>query len=186
MEIYPVFLLVSCAAVALLAAALFALTVSRSPAVYRAVEHLPRERVSGTVLALLVLMWCVPNIRPIFMPDSPFQRLILPLLGVAFVLSALFLNYLFARASAAVLILGAHAVLKAVYPLNPPGYALLAALVMAAGVIGIVISAKPYWLRDWFRLSFKQPVVRWSSAAFFLILCAVSGFCAVQLAGAGA
>ena len=70
------------------------------------------------------------------------------------------------------------------YPLNPPGYALLAALVMAAGVIGIVISAKPYWLRDWFRLSFKQPAVRWSSAGFFLVLCAVSGFCAVQVAGA--
>ena len=180
MEIYPVFLLVSCAAVALLAAALFALTVSRSPAVYRAVEHLPRERISGTVLALLVLMWCVPNIRPIFLPDSPFQKLILPLLGIAFILSAIFLNYLFARASAAVLILGAHAILKAVYPLNPPGYAILAALVMAAGVIGIVISAKPYWLRDWFRLSFRNPVVRWASAAYFLLLCAMSCLCAVE------
>ena len=172
------------AAFSLAAAALFVLTARRDPRLRRTIERIPRERISGTVLSAVALLWCVPNIRPIFMPDSPFQRLILPLLGVAFVLSALFLNYLFARASAAVLILGAHAILKAVYPLNPPGYALLAALVMAAGVIGIVISAKPYWLRDWFRLSFKQPAVRWSSAAFFLVLCAVSAFCAVRLAGA--
>ena len=183
MERYPVFLLASCSAVALLAATAFILTLSHSPAMYRALERLPRERISGTVLSLLVLIWCVPNIRPIFLPDSPFQQAILPLLAVAFVLSALFLNYLFARASAAVLILGAHAILKAVYPLNPPGYALLAALTMAAGVIGIVISAKPYWLRDWFRLSFKLPAVRWSSAGFFLLLYGVSGFCALEIAG---
>ena len=56
----------------------------------------------------------------------------------------------------------------------------LAALLLAAGVIGIVISAKPYWLRDWFRLSFRNPAVRWASAAYFLLLCAMSCFCAVE------
>ena len=183
MERYPVLLLASCSAAALLAAAAFILTLSRSPAVYRVMERLPRERVSGSILGFFVLLWCVPNIRPIFMPDSPFQQAILPLLGVAFVLAAIFLNYLFARAYAAVLILGAHAVLKAVYPLDPPGYPILAALVMLAGVIGIVLSAKPYWLRDWFRLSFRLPSVRWSSVAFFLLLYGVSGFCALKIAG---
>ena len=183
MERYPVFLLTASSAAALLIAAAFILTFSRSPSVYRALEKLPRERVSGTFLTLLVLVWCVPNIRPIFMPDSPFQQAIVPLLGIAFVLSAIFLNYLFARASAAVLILGAHAILKEIYPLNPPGYALLAALTMLSGVIGIVLSAKPYWLRDWFRLSFKKPAVRWSSAGFFLLLYGVTGFCALSIAG---
>lgn len=114
------------------------------------------------------------------MPDSPFQMFILPLILVAIVLAAIFLNYLFARAAAAILILGAHAVLKAAYPAQLPGYPVLAALLLLAGVIGIVISAKPYWLRDWFRLSFRNSAVRWTSAAFFLLLGAMSCYCAVE------
>lgn len=167
------------AAVSLAAAALFLLTMRPEPALRRTIEHLPRERISGTVLAVAALLWCVPNIRPIFMPDSPFQNLILPLIILAMVLAALFLNYLFARAAAAILILGAHAVLKAGYPADLPGYPVLAALLLVAGVIGILISAKPYWLRDWFRLSFRSPVVRWASAAYFLLLCGMSCYCAV-------
>ena len=168
------------AVVSFAAAAPFILTVRREPAVRSMLEKLPRERISGTVLAAIALLWCVPNIRPIFMPDSPFQVFILPLILVSIVLAAIFLNYLFARAAAAILILGAHSVLKAAYPAQLPGYPVLAALVLIAGVIGILLSAKPYWLRDWFRLSFRNSAVRWGSAAYFLLLCAMSCFCAVE------
>ena len=168
------------AAVSLVAAAAFILTVRRGPSVRTLYEKIPRERVSGTVLTVIALLWCIPNIRPIFMPDSPFQAFVVPLILLAIVLAAIFLNYLFARAFAAILILGAHAVLKAAYPAQLPGYPVLAALLLLAGVIGIVISAKPYWLRDWFRLSFRNPAVRWASAAYFLLLCAMSCFCAVE------
>ena len=175
-----VLLLYAAAAVSLAAAAVFILTSRREPAVRGLIERLPRERISGTVLAVGALLWCIPNIRPIFMPDSPFQAFIVPLILLAIVLAAIFLNYLFARAFAAILILGAHAVLKAAYPAQLPGYPVLASLLLLAGVIGIVISAKPYWLRDWFRLSFRNPAVRWGSAAYFLLLCAMSCFCAVE------
>ena len=175
-----VLLLYAAAAVSLAAAAVFILTARREPAVRGLIERLPRERISGTVLSVGALLWCIPNIRPIFMPDSPFQALVLPLILVAIVLAAIFLNYLFARAAAAILILGAHAVLKAAYPARLPGYPVLAALVLLAGVIGIVISAKPYWLRDWFRLSFRSSAVRWASAAYFLLLGAMSCYCAVE------
>ena len=168
------------AAVSLAAAAAFILTVRCEPAMRALYDKLPRERISGTILGAVALLWCIPNIRPIFMPDSPFQTFILPLILVAIVLAAIFLNYLFARAFAAILILGAHAVLKAAYPAQLPGYPVLAALVLLAGVIGIVISAKPYWLRDWFRLSFRMPAVRWASVAYFLLLCAMSCYCAVE------
>ena len=168
------------AAVSLVAAAAFILTVRREPAVRAVYDKIPRERISGTILGAVALIWCIPNIRPIFMPDSPFQALIVPLILVAIVLSAIFLNYLFARAAAAILILGAHAVLKAAYPAQLPGYPVLAALVLLAGVVGIVISAKPYWLRDWFRLSFRNSAVRWTSAVFFLLLGAMSCYCAVE------
>ena len=168
------------AAVSLVAAAAFILTVRREPAVRALYEKLPRERISGTVLGAVALIWCIPNIRPIFMPDSPFQMFVVPLILLAIVLAAIFLNYLFARAFAAILILGAHAVLKAAYPAQLPGYPVLAALVLVAGIIGIVLSAKPYWLRDWFRLSFRNPAVRWGSAAYFLLLCAMSCYCAVE------
>ena len=166
------------AAVALAAASVFILTVRRDPATYRRIESLPRERISGTALTVVALLWCIPNIRPIFMPDSPFQNFILPLILLGIVLAAIFLNYLFARAAAAILILGAHTVLKMGYPAQLPGYPILAALVLIAGIIGIVLSAKPYWLRDWFRLSFRNPAVRWGSAAYFLLLCAMSCYCA--------
>ena len=172
--------LVIAAAVSLVAAAAFILTVRREPSVRAMLEKLPRERISGTILTVIALLWCVPNIRPIFMPDSPFQAFIVPLILLAIVLAAIFLNYLFARAFAAILILGAHAVLKAAYPAQLPGYPVLASLLLLAGVIGIVISAKPYWLRDWFRLSFRNPAVRWGSAAYFLLLCAMSCYCAVE------
>lgn len=168
------------AAVSLVAAAAFILTVRREPAVRAMYDKIPRERVSGTILGAVALIWCIPNIRPIFMPESPFQALIVPLILVAIVLAAIFLNYLFARAAAAILILGAHAVLKAAYPAQLPGYPVMAALLLLAGVIGIVISAKPYWLRDWFRLSFRNSAVRWTSAAYFLLLGAMSCWCAVE------
>ena len=168
------------AAVSLLAAAAFILTVRRGDAVRALYDKIPRERISGTILGAVALLWCVPNIRPIFMPDSPFQNFILPLILLSIVLAAIFLNYLFARAAAAILILGAHTVLKMGYPAQLPGYPVLAALVLVAGIIGIVLSAKPYWLRDWFRLSFRNPAVRWGSAAYFLILCAMSCYCAVE------
>lgn len=166
------------AAVSLAAAVAFLLTCRDDPAMRRALDKLPRERISGTILGAAALIWCIPNLRPIFMPDSPFQNLIVPLILVSIVLAAVFLNFLFARAAAAILILGAHAVLKAGYPANPPGYPLLAALVFEAGMIGIVLSAKPYWLREWFRLSFRKPVVRWASAGYFLLLCVMSCVCA--------
>ena len=94
------------AAVALAAASVFILTVRRDPAVRGLLEKLPRERISGTVLTVIALLWCIPNIRPIFMPDSPFQTFVVPLILLAIVLAAIFLNYLFARAAAAILILG--------------------------------------------------------------------------------
>ena len=168
------------AAVSIAAATAFFLTGQRGDAVRALYDKIPRERVSGTILGAVALLWCVPNIRPIFMPDSPFQAFILPLILVAIVLAAIFLNYLFARAAAAILILGAHAVLKAAYPARPPGYPVLAALLLAAGVIGIVISAKPYWLRDWFRLSFRNAAVRWTSVAYFMLLATTACFCALE------
>ena len=166
------------AAVSLAAAVAFILTCSRDPRTRRLLEKLPRERISGTVLGTAALLWCIPNISPIFMPESPFKDYIVPLILVSIVLAAVFLNFLFARAFAAILILGAHAVLKEGYPANPPGYPVLAALVLVAGTIGIVLSAKPYWLRDWFRLAFRNPFARWTSAGFFLLLCAMSCVCA--------
>jgi len=159
-------------------AAVFILTGIHDPDIRKLIEKLPRERVSGTILGAVALLWCIPNIRPIFLPDSPFQTLILPLILISIVLASLYLNFLFSRALAAILILGAHAVLKLGYPANLPGYPAFAALLFVAGTIGIVLSAKPYWLRDWFRLSFRNPAVRWTSAAYFLLLCVMSCICA--------
>ena len=58
------------AAAALAAASVFILTVRRDPATFRRIEALPRERISGTALTVVALLWCVPNIRPIFTSEA--------------------------------------------------------------------------------------------------------------------
>ncbi len=132
-------------------------------------ERLPRSRVLGSVLASIALIWTIPNIRPIFEQNSSVQQMVLPFIIVSIVLVCVFLDYLFARAIAAIFILGAHSLLKFGYPEAGMGYPVFATLILSIGVIGIILAAKPYWLRNWFRLSFTKPVIRYLSAAYFIM-----------------
>lgn len=145
-------------------------------------DKLPRQKVAGCILSVAALIWCIPNLRPIFEPNSPIQNIILPGIVIGAVLICFFMDFLLARAFAAILILGAHTLLKLVYPLNPPGYTIFALLILSAGLVGMVIAAKPYWLRDWFRAAFRKPIVQWGSFAYFLALTVISIICAAGAA----
>ena len=63
----------------------------------------------------------------------------------------LYLDYLFSRAFAGALILIAHFMLNASYAADLKFSSFFAFMCFVVGTIGIFISAKPHWMRDWIR-----------------------------------
>ena len=171
---FPIMLiLVSLAAAA--AAVLIPLICSHMDRLEK-MEKVPRARKAGMILTALVIFWCVPNVRPILDPDSSLQKWLVPLAVIAIALCIHYLDYLFARALAAFLILTAHYFLKEsfaarVYPFS----AFLSVALFLIGLAGILFGAKPYWFRDWIRLLFRDVRVRFGSAVLLGYL-AISGF----------
>ena len=139
-------------------------------------ERLPRARKPGMVLTALVILWCVPNIEPILEPGSSLLNWLYPLAILSIGLCIYFLDYLFARALAAFLILTAHYFLKEAFAARIyPFSAFLAAGLFLLGIAGILFGAKPYWFRDWIRLLFRDVRVRFGSALLLGYL-AITGF----------
>ena len=154
----------------------------------KTLERLPRARKPGMILTAAVILWCVPNIAPILEPGSSLVNWLYPLAILSIGLCIYFLDYLFARALAAFLILAAHYFLKEAFAARVyPSSAFLSVALFLLGIAGILIGAKPYWFRDWIRLLFRDAGVRFGSAAFLGYL-AVSGFlvAAVVLCSGGA
>ena len=139
-------------------------------------ERLPRARKPGMILTAAVILWCVPNIQPILEPGSSLLNWLYPLAILSIGLCIYFLDYLFARAVAAFLILTAHYFLKETFAARVyPFSAFLSVALFLLGIAGILIGAKPYWFRDWIRLLFRDARVRFGSAAFLGYL-AIAGF----------
>lgn len=139
-------------------------------------ERLPRARKPGMFLTAVVILWCVPNIGPILEPGSSLLDWLYPLAILSIGLCIYFLDYLFARALAAFLILAAHYFLKEAFAARVyPFSAFLAVALFLLGIAGILFGAKPYWFRDWIRLLFRNAGVRFASAILLGYL-AVSGF----------
>lgn len=160
----------------LFAAGIGTLIFCRDERFLPALEKIPRAKKTGAVLSAIVIFWCIPNLRPILDPGSFLQSLLIPLAVVAIVLSVMYLDYLFARAFAGFLILLAHYFLKEAHGADLfPWTALLAILLMIMGIAGIFVSAKPYYLRDFFRFLCRNKVVRYSSAGYFFL----TGFAAL-------
>lgn len=136
-------------------------------------ERLPRARKPGMILTAVVILWCVPNIEPILEPGSSLVNWLIPLAILSIALCIYFLDYLFARALAAFLILAAHYFLKEAFAARVhPFSAFLAVALFLLGIAGILVGAKPYWFRDWIRLLFRNAGVCFGSAAFLGYLAA--------------
>lgn len=157
-------------AILMIAAGAAALICCRDERFLPVLEKIPREKKVGAVLGACVVFWCIPNLRPILDPGSFLQPLLIPLAVIAIVLAVIYLDYLFARAFAGFLILVAHYFLKEGHGADLfPWTALPAALLMIMGIAGIFISAKPYYLRDFFRLLCRNRIIRISSAVYFFL-----------------
>ena len=129
-------------------------------------EKLPRERVSGGILGFLALLAFIPDVEPMF-PVERYLGLLIFLAVVLSVLCFLYIDHLFARALAGILILGAHATLAEVYAADLRFSPFFAAMTLLYGTAGIVLAAKPYFLRDLMRKCAAS--VWWRSGTVFLL-----------------
>lgn len=127
---------------------------------------LPRERKAGLLLTAILLAALVPHVEELFEPQSVFvQNYLLWIAAVVlFICIMLYADYIFARAIAVTLIFGAYLVLREGFGTNPPLYPLAAVCAFLTGLTGIVIGAKPVWLRAWLENAREKPWLRCVSA----------------------
>ncbi|MDD3153632.1 MAG: hypothetical protein PHS41_02100 [Victivallaceae bacterium] len=148
------------------AVAVFVLGIGRIAEAKR--EALPRENKVGALLAAVALVWCVPHARAVafdwMLPYLYFIAAGLWVLGVKY------LDYLFARAAAGLLILVSYFFVHGLFEFELSGSQGLSIVLWMLGALGIAISGKPCWFRDLLRLVARSAVWRGLFAGFFLLL----------------
>lgn len=153
------------------AAAFSFLIYAAKSAHFKRLESFPRAKLPGALMTALVLAALVPHIEQLLGPDSILvQYHLLWLLGAVFFLLILtYADFLCARALSVCCIFAAYTLLREGFAENPPLYPLLAICFFLTGLLGIVISAKPVWLRDWLRAASTRCSVRLISGIAFLL-----------------
>ncbi len=136
-------------------------------------EKLPRAKWAGIVLTGVVLLWCLPHIQAVLSPDSFFRRILYPGLFVSWILCSVYLDYLFARAFGVFCILYSYTMLHLSFSAMLSGIAFGAVFYYLVGCGGILICAKPYWLRDTIRFVMQHWAGFYLSAGICLygVLC---------------
>ena len=133
-----------------------------------ALTALPRHKIAGMVLGTWIIFACVPHVMQL-LEGSVFASPVL-LYTAAVILTVMvwkYSDYHFARGLAVALIYVAYLMLREGYALNPPCYPVFAVLFFLTGTLGIVIGAKPVWLRDWLEAAQKKNTVRLVSGISF-------------------
>ena len=131
-------------------------------------EKLPRNRPVGGILGLIALLAFIPNVKPLFSPEQNLYWLS----PAAFILAALcyfYLDHLFARAAAGSVILLSHWMLNQSFNADLAGSPFFAVMCLLGGTYAIFIAAKPYWLRDSFRVMCAKPVWRITGGVFMIL-----------------
>ena len=161
------------AIVYLLAAAVFFRTV---PENVPQREKLCRSRLAGIILTLPPAIMCVPLAEPV----SPAFLLpwLLPLAVILPVLCIFFIDHYAARGFALWMVVSAYGMIHTAFDCKIPGSGILTVILWLAGIAGMIISAKPYFLRDWLRKSAEKSQIRYISGAILLALAAVSVYIA--------
>ena len=133
-----------------------------------AAEQLTRNRYWGSVIALLALAWCVPQGQALAW--DWLLPYLWPLVGIFTVLAFFFLDYLFARAIGGLLILAAYYFLQESFALDIKLALSGAVLAWSIGLIGILISAKPCYLRDAFPFLARHGSARYAAVGYALLI----------------
>jgi len=133
----------------------------REPGLPR-LEHFLRNRVAGAILAVLALAWCIPQVRAVAW--DALAPWLWPLAAVAATLAYFYLDNVFARAVAGLLIMGAYTFLQVSFASRLATGVWGALAAWSWGSVGILIAAKPCFLRDFFRLTARSAL--WRGIAF--------------------
>ena len=146
----------------------FRMTPERIPGA----EKLCRSKLLGIILTLPAALQCVP----LAIPVSP--GFLLPwLLPVAVILPVLcwyFIDFYAARGFALWMIVSAYGMIHTAFDHHIPGRQAVIVLLWLAGIAGMWISAKPYLLRDLFRKSAENRMIRGICAYSLLVLAVIS------------
>ena len=150
-------------------AAVFFLAAAPRAGMMERFEKIPRLKWAGLVLAAWMIVVCVPHVEQLLEPGSVFVRMnLIPVFAaVLFVLIWLYADYIFARAFAVTCIYGAYLLLREGFAADPPFYPVMACGFFLLGTLGIVIAAKPVWMRDWLRAACGRAWVRYVSGGAF-------------------
>ena len=130
-------------------------------------EKLCRNRKIGIIIGFPLLCWCVPHAQAIIF--SWAEAYLWYAAIVLTVLSYFYLDYLTARAIGGLLIVGAYMFVHWGYEFQVPLAPAMTILAWLWGIIGIFISGKPSFLRDYFRKCALSPKLKIASY-FFLAL----------------
>ncbi len=133
-------------------------------------EKIPRNYIFGIVLAIIDIMWCIPQALAIFSPGS--STWIFPLAIICLVVGCLFLDFLFARAFAGFIILLSHYFLFESFAADISYLWLFSIACYVMGTFGIVIGGIPHLLRDFIRkISLNKALRNIISIVFVLYFC---------------
>lgn len=135
-----------------------------------AITALARHKIAGSILGIWIIFSCVPHVAQL-LEGSLLASPVL-LFGAAFFFSFMiwkYADYHFARGIAVALIYMAYLMLREGFALKPPCYPVFAVLFFLTGILGIVIGAKPVWLRDWLIAAQKQKNIRLISGISFAV-----------------
>lgn len=131
---------------------------------------LPRHKLAGTVLGGWIIFSCVPHVVQLLEGSVLASPVLLYAVAVFFTwLVWKYSDYHFARGLAVALIYMAYLLLREGYSLQPCGYPVFAVLFFLTGTLGIVIGAKPVWLRDWFAAAQRKNAIRLGSGGGFVL-----------------
>lgn len=157
--------IISCVAAVLLNL-FFAISVAKiSAETLDSYRKLCRNQRIGVMLGFPLLCWCVPHTQAIiFSWAEPYLWYAAIVLAV---LSYFYLDYLFARALGGLFIIGAYCLVNWGYEFQAAGAIFLSIVSWLWGIIGIFISGKPSYLRDYFTKCAEDKKLKNISYAFF-------------------
>ena len=161
--LYPIELAVMAALS--LAAVIFLLTTTKSNLINR--EKLPRAHKIGAVIAIIDFILLLPHLDPVL--PLFLARYKYFLTAAAAVLAIGFLDYLFSRALAGLLILLSYLLIHSAfaYPQTVNIYLYIASYL--CGITGILFAAKPSWMRDFIRLTAKHKKIRLPAVCYLAV-----------------
>ena len=161
MEKYTVITMLAAGIIFFAALAIFLLRTNKEHLLEA--ELLLRNKGFGTVVSAAALIWCVPQVQAVAWAWLANYAWIIA--AVVLVLAVKYLDNLASRGLAGLLIMGAYSFLDMSFDckLNMNISGALPAWVW--GMVGIIIAAKPCYLRDYLRLGAEKSFFRYLAAA---------------------